>query len=160
MFSFKVSNMLFFSFVCHFLRILYSSSVAAGTSRAARSSWDWDPEKGHLLCPFSDSLQWPHSNVICSVMPLSLRTCNAFWPFEDCYLLGFVFAQFFFFFYCLKLPCMMIYEHAFLQTKHPCFTRDLGPLHPSSRRLQSPGPGLQKPWRSNRELKNKNKINK
>ena len=111
--------MLFFSFVCHFSRILYSSSVAAGTSRAARSSWDWDPEKGHLLCPFSDSLQWPHSNVICSVMPLSLRTCNAFWPFEDCYLLGFVFAHFFFFFfYCLKLPCMKIHKHAFLQTKH------------------------------------------
>ena len=88
--------MLFFSFVCHFSRILYSSSVAAGTSRAARSSWDWDPEKEHLLGPFSDSLQWHHSNVICSVMPLSLRTCNAFWPFEDCYLLGFVFAQFFF----------------------------------------------------------------
>ena len=49
------------------------------------------------------------------------------------------------FFYCLKLPCMMIYKHAFLQTKHPCFTRDLGPLHPSSHQLQSPGPGLQRP---------------
>ena len=29
-------------------------------------------------------------------MPLLLRIWNAFWPFEDCYLLGFVFAQFFF----------------------------------------------------------------
>ena len=48
------------------------------------------------------------------------------------------------FFYCLKLPCMKIYKHVFLQIKHPCFTRDLGPLPPSSHRLQSPGPGLQR----------------
>ena len=40
--------------------------------------------------------------------------------------------NFFFLFYCLKLPCMKIYKHVFLQIKHPCFTRDLGPLHPSS----------------------------
>ena len=43
-------------------------------------------------------------------------------------------------FYCLKLPCMKIYKHVFLQIKHPCFTRDLGPLHLSSRRLQSQVP--------------------
>ena len=48
-----------------------------------------------------------------SVMPLLLRIWNAFWPFEGCYLLGYVFAQFF---YCLKLPCMKIYKHAFLQS--------------------------------------------
>ena len=36
-----------------------------------------------------------------------------------------------FFFYCLKLPCMKIYKHAFLQIKYPCFTQDLGPLRPS-----------------------------
>ena len=48
-------------------------------------------------------------------MPLLLRIWNAFWPFKDCYLLGFVFAQFF---YCLKLPCMKIYKCAFLQIKH------------------------------------------
>ena len=40
-------------------------------------------------------------------MPLLLKILNAFWPFEDCYLLGFVFVQFF---YCLKLPCMKIYK--------------------------------------------------
>ena len=62
--------------------------------------------------------------------------------------------SFFFFFYCLKLPCMKIYKHAFLRTKHPCFTRDLGRLCTSSHWLQSPGPGLQRPWQSNRELKN------
>ena len=53
------------------------------------------------------------------------------------------------FFYCLKLPCMKIYKLAFLQIKHPCLTRGLGPLRPSSRRLQSPGPGLQRLWRWN-----------
>ena len=57
-----------------------------------------------------------------------------------------LFLLLFFFFYCLKLPCMKIYKHVFMQTKHPCFTRDLGPLSPSSRWLQSPGPGLQRPW--------------
>ena len=49
------------------------------------------------------------------------------------------------FFYCLKLPCMKIYKHVFLQIKHPCFTRDLGPL-PPSHQLQSPSPDLQRPW--------------
>ena len=41
---------------------------------------------------------------------------------------------------------LKIYKHAFLQINYLCFTRDLGPLHPSSHRLQSPGPGLQTPW--------------
>ena len=77
-------------------------------------------------------------------MPLLLRIWDAFWPLKD-YLLGIVFAQGFF--YCLKLPCMKIYKHEFLQIKHPCFTWDLGPLCPSSHRLRSPGPGLQGPWR-------------
>ena len=54
----------------------------------------------------------------------------------------------FFFFYCLKLPCMKIYKRAFLQIKHPCFTWDVGPLRPSSRRLQSPGPSLQRLWQT------------
>ena len=52
-------------------------------------------------------------------MSLLLRIWNAFWPFEDCYLLGFVLAQIF---YCLKLTCMKIYKHAFLKIKHSCFT--------------------------------------
>ena len=30
----------------------------------------------------------------------------------------FLLSFFFFFFYCLKLPCMKIHKHAFLQTKH------------------------------------------
>ena len=37
-------------------------------------------------------------------MPLLLKILNAFWPFEDCYLLGFVFAQFF------LLPKAALYE--------------------------------------------------
>ena len=82
-------------------------------------------------------------------MPLFLKKLNAFWPFEDCYLLGFVFAQFF---YCLKLPCMKIYKCAFLQIKHPCFIQDLGPLRSSSHQLQSPGPSLQRPWQGSRKL--------
>ena len=38
---------------------------------------------------------------------------------------------------------LKIHKHAFLQIKEPCFTRDLGP---SSHWLQSPGPGLWRPW--------------
>ena len=115
-------------------------------------SWEGAP----AWIPFSNSLQWLPSVTLLqwnlfSYAPLT-QDMNAFWPFEDCYLLGFVFVQFFFF-NCLKLPCMKIYKHAFLQTKHPCFTRDLDSLHPSSHQLQSPGPGLQRPWQSNRELK-------
>ena len=63
----------------------------------------------------------------------------------------FLLSCFFFFFNCLKMHCMKIYKHAFLQTKHPCFTLDLGSLCPSSHWLQSPGPDLQRPWQSNRE---------
>ena len=56
------------------------------------------------------------------------------------------------FFNCLKLLCMKIYKHAFLQIKHPCFTWDLDPLRPSSHQLQSPGPSLQRPWQGSRKL--------
>ena len=138
--------MLFSSFVCHFSRTLYSLSVPGKQERADLHAVLRTEimRKGTCL----DSFQWLPSvtfylKVIYSVMPLLLRIWNAFWPFEDCYLLGFVFAQFF---YCLKLPSMKIYKCAFLQIKHPCFIQDLGPLHPSSCQLQSPGPGLQRPW--------------
>ena len=78
--------------------------------QSCMSSQGWDHEKGHLLgflsvTPFSDSLQWRYLNVIYSVMPLLLRIWNAFWPFQDCYLLGFVSAQFF------LLPKAALYEH-------------------------------------------------
>ena len=55
-------------------------------------------------------------------MPLLLRIWDAFWPFKD-YLLGFVFAQVFF--YCLKLPCMKIYKHEFANIS-PLFHLRLG----------------------------------
>jgi len=146
MFNFKGSNMLFSSFVCRFSRTLYSLSVPGKQERAELHSVLRTEivRKGTCL----DSFQWLPSvtfylKVIYSVMPLFLRIWNAFWPFEDCYLLGFVFAEFFF--YCLKLPCMKIYKHAFLQIKHPCFTRDLGPLLPSHW-LHFPGPSLQRSW--------------
>ena len=144
-FNFKRFN-IFSSFVCHFSRILYSLSVP-GKQEGAELHAVLRTEvmrKGTCL----DSFQWLPSvtfylKVIYSVMPLLFRIWNAFWLFQDCYLLGFVFAQFF---YCLKLPCMKIYKDAFLPIKHPCFTWDLGLLHPSSHQLQSPGPGLQRPW--------------
>ena len=150
MFSFKESNMLLFSFVCHFSRILYSSSVAAGTSRAACSSCGWDPEKGWPAWP----LQWlpPVTSLkrdLLSYVDMQWFLARQRWLFAWlCFCSGFFF--FFFFFYCLTLPCMKIYKHAFLQTKHYCFTRDLGPLHPSSHWLQSPGPSIQRPWQSSR----------
>ena len=124
-FNFKGSNMLFSSFVCRFSRTLYSLSVSGKQERAELHTVLRTEivRKGTCL----DSFQWLPSvtfylKVIYSVMPIFLRIWNAFWPFQDCYLLGFVFALFFF--YCLKLPCMKIYKHVFLQIKHPCFTWD------------------------------------
>ena len=128
--------------MCCFSRALYSLSVPGKQEPAELRAVLRTEIMRKSTC--LDSFQWLPS-VTFSVMPLLLKILNAFWPFEDCYLLGFVFAQFF---YCLKLPCMKIYKHVFLQIKHPFFTWDLGPLHPSSRRLQSPGPGLQRPWQA------------
>ena len=86
------------SFVCCFSRTLYSLSVP-GKQEQGELHTILRTEimrKGTYL----DSFQWLPSvtfylQVIYSVMPLLLRIWNAFWPFEDCYLLGFVFAQFF-----------------------------------------------------------------
>ena len=146
-FNFKGFNILLSSFVCRFSRTLYSLSVPGKQERSELHAVLRTEimRRAPAWIPFRDSLQWPkfYLKVIYSVLPLLLRIWNAFWPFKDCYLLGFVFAHFF---YCLKLSCMKIYKRAFLQIKHPCFTRDLGPLRPSSRRLQSPGPSLQRPW--------------
>ena len=61
-------------------------------SKAARSSQDRSHEKEHLLGFSSVTF---YLKVIYSVMPLLLKIWNAFWPFQDYYLLGFVFAQFF-----------------------------------------------------------------
>ena len=130
---------MFSSFVCCFSS-LYSLSAHGKQERA-----ELHPvlrteimRKGTCL----DSFQWLPSvtfylKVIYSVMTLLLSIWNAFWPFEDCYLLDFFFLLNFF-----LLLCMKIYKHLFLQIKYPCFTRDLSPLRSSSRRLQSPGPGL------------------
>ena len=119
------------------------SSWKTGASRAACSSHDWDHESGHLL----GSLQCLPS--------VTLIKCNLFSyaPLTqdiECFLAlwRLLFAWLCFcsiFFYCLKLPCMKIYKHVVLQIKHPCFTWDLGRLHPS-RQLQSLGPSLQRPW--------------
>ena len=137
--------MIFSSFVCWFSRTLFF--ISSGKQEWAELHTVLRTEvMRKSIC--LDSLQWLPSvtfylKVIYSVMPLFLRIWNAFWPFQDCYLLGFLFPQCF---YCLKLPCRKIYKHAFLQIKQPCFTRDVGPLLPSSCQLHSSGPGLQRPW--------------
>ena len=73
-------------------------------------SWERAPAR----IPFSDSLQWLPSVTLlkCNLFSYALlvKISNAFWPFEDCYLLGFVFF-FQLFFYCLNLPCMKIYKN-------------------------------------------------
>ena len=134
---------MFSSFVCRFSRTLYSLSVSGKQERAELHAVLRTEIMRNGIC--LDSFQWLPSvtfylKVIYSVIPFLLRIWNAFWPFEDCYLLGFVFTQFF---YCLKLLCMKICKHAFLQIKHLCFTRDLGPLRLSSHQSQSLGPSLQ-----------------
>ena len=154
MFSFKGSNMLFFSFVCHFSRILYSLSVPGKQEWAELHEFSglrpWEGAPAWI--PFSDSLQWLPSVTLLkcnlfSYAPLTqdMECFLTLWRLLFAWLFLF---SFFFFFNCLKLPCMKIYKHAFLQIKYPCFTWDLGCLHPSSRRLQSSGPGPQRPWHS------------
>ena len=106
-FNFKGSNVLFSSFVCRFSRTLCSLSVTGKQEQAELHAVLRTEMMGKSTC--LDSLQWPYLKVIYSVTPLLLKILNAFWPFEDCYLLGFVLVQFF---YCLKLPCMKIYKQA------------------------------------------------
>ena len=107
-FNFKGSNMLFSSFVCHFSRTLYSLSVPGKQEWAELHAVLRTEVMRKGIC--LDSFQWLPSvtfylKVIYSVMPLLLRIWNAFWPFQDCYLLGFVFAQYF------LLPKAALYEH-------------------------------------------------
>ena len=123
MFNFKGSNV-FSASVCRFSRTLFLiSSWKTGTSGAARSAQGWDHGKGHLL-------GFPSVTLYLKDYPFS---CN-WWNFI--------------LFNGWVIILLKIYKHAFLQIKYPCFTRDLGPLCPSSHRLQSPGPGLQRPWQS------------
>ena len=103
--------MLFSSFVSCFSRTLYSLSVPGKQERAELHAVLRTESRRKGTC--LDSFQWLPSvtfylKVIYSLIPLLLRIWNAFQPFECCYLLAFVFAQFF---YCLKLPCMKIYKH-------------------------------------------------
>ena len=123
------------SFVCCFSRTLYSLSVPGKHKRAELHAALRTEIMRRGAC--LDSFQWLPSvtfylKIIYSVISLLLRIWNAFWL---CFCS-------IFFFYCLKLPCIKIYKLAFLQIKHPSFSRGLGPLHLSSHQLQSPGPGL------------------
>ena len=144
-FNFKGSNMLFSSFVCHFSRTLYSLSVPGKQEWAELHAVLRTEVMRKGIC--LDSFQW-----LPSVTPFSdLFSYSPLMQDIECFLAlwRLLFAWLCFcsiFFYCLKLPCMKIYKHAFLQIRHPCFTWDLGSLHPSSHWLQSPGPGLQRPW--------------
>ena len=105
-------------------QFLENRSEKSSTQFSGLRSW----ERAPAWIPFSDSLQWPYLNVICSVMPLVLKIVNAFWPFEDCYLLGFVFVLFFFFF---LLPKAAFYEDIWTgvsANKAPLFHSRLGSL--------------------------------
>ena len=83
-------------------------------------------------------------------MFLFLKTRIVFWPCDDCYsnsycchgpvtivislvtvVMHLVSVFLLKFIFCLKLPCITIYTHMLPWIKHPCFTRDLGPLRPS-----------------------------
>ena len=107
-FNFKGSNMLFSSFVCRFSRTLYSLSVPGKQEWAELHAVVKTEVLRKGIC--LDSFQWLPSvtfylKVIYSAMSLFLRIWNDFWPFQDCYLLGFVFAQYF------LLPKAALYEH-------------------------------------------------
>ena len=71
-FSFKGSNMLFFSFVCRFSRIYYSLSVPGKQEWAELHEFSglrpWEGAPAWI--PFSDSLQWLPS--------VTLLKCNLF----------------------------------------------------------------------------------
>ena len=120
---------MFSSFVCHFSRTLCSLSVPEKQERAELHTVlrTEITEKNTCL----DSLQWlPSVTLYLKDYPF----CCNWW--NSILFNGWV------------IILLKIYKHAFLQIKYPCFTWDLGPLHPSSRRLQSPGPGLQRPWQA------------
>ena len=127
-FNFKRSNMLFSSFVCGFPWTFYSLSVPGKQEWAELHAVVKTEVLRKGIC--LDSFQWLPSvtfylKVIYSAMSLFLRIWNDFWPFQDCYLLGFVFAQYF------LLPKAALYEH--IET---CVSANKVPLFHS--RLVSP----------------------
>ena len=126
MFNFKGSNM-FSSFVCHFSTTLCSLSVPGKQERAELDAVLRTEIMGKSTC--LDSLQWLSS------VTFYLKDYPVCWNWWN-----------FILFNGWVIILLKIYKHVFLQIKYPCFTRDLGPLHPSSLRLQSPGPNLQRPW--------------
>ena len=105
----------FSSFACHFSRILCSLSVPIpGTSRAARSSQDWESwERVPAWIPFSNSLQWLFSGSA-TLYVLDYPFCCNWWDFILCN--------------SWVIILLKIYKPAFLLIKYPCSTRDLGLL--------------------------------
>ena len=120
--------MLFPPFVCCFSRALCSLSVPGKQERAELHTVLRTEVMGQRMRGFpSVTFYFTVNNSVMSLLP---RIWIVFWPCDDCYSSGFVFAQLYFCY--LKLPCMKIYKYMLLQMKHPCFPRDLGPPRPSS----------------------------
>ena len=95
------------------------SSWDTGTSRAARSSQDWDHGNEHLIgfpsvTPFSDSLQRLSSATLYLI---DYPFCCNWWNFI--------------LFNGWVIILLKIYKHVFLLIKYPCSTRDFGPSYPS-----------------------------
>ena len=129
-FNFKGSNM-FSSFVCCFSRTLCSLSGPGKQEWAELHEFSglrsW--ERAPVWIPFSESLQWLSSGTL---YLKDYPFCCNWWNFI--------------LFNGWVIILLKIYKHAFMQIEYPCFTQDLGPLCPSSHRLQSPGSGLRRPW--------------
>ena len=139
------------SSICCFLffkgPLFFISFWKTGTSRAVCSSQDWGHEM-ECICGFL-SVTFYFSVKLLSHIPIS-NTWIVCWPFDDCYspsyccyglmtiviplvtvVMRLVLVFLLNFNFCPKLPCITVYKHTLPWIKHPCFTRDLGPLRPS-----------------------------
>ena len=123
------------------------SSWETGTRRAAGSSQDWGHEteriRGFLSITFYFSVKLLSHVPISQNMDCLLALWHCYSPSYSCYgpkmivislvtvLMSLVLVFLLNFIFCLKLPCITIYKHTLPEIKHPCFTRDFGPPHPS-----------------------------
>ena len=123
-FNFKGSNM-FPSFVCRFSRTLCSLPAPGKQEQAEPHSVLRTEIMGKGTC--LDSLQWLSSVTF---YLKDYPFCCNWWNLI--------------LFNSWVIILLKIYKHVFLQMKYPYLTHDLGPLHPSSCRLQSPGTGLRR----------------
>ena len=108
-------------------QLLENRDEQSCTQFSGLRSW----ERAPASIPFSDSLQWLSSVTLYFK---DYAFCCNWWDFI--------------LFNGWLIILLKIYKHAFLQIKYSYFTQDLAPMRPSSRRLQSPGSGLWRPWPS------------